>query len=127
EINDEFAEQGRAVYEALLARTGEGAPQPRLEPTRRALDLLGDPQRAYPIIQLAGTNGKTSTSRMIEGILRGYGLRTGLFTSPHLVSFNERIIVDGEPISNETLVRNWDDIQPYLNMVDLELEEAGEP
>ncbi|GHD39039.1 bifunctional folylpolyglutamate synthase/dihydrofolate synthase [Mycetocola manganoxydans] len=127
EINDEFAEQGRAVYEALLARTGEGAPQPRLEPTRRALDLLGDPQRAYPIIQLAGTNGKTSTSRMIEGILRGYGLRTGLFTSPHLVSFNERIVVDGEPISNETLVRNWEDIQPYLNMVDLELEEAGEP
>ena len=123
---DAYAEQGRAVYEALLARTGEAAPQPRLEPTRRALDLLGDPQRAFPIIQLAGTNGKTSTSRMIEGILRAYGLRTGLFTSPHLVHFNERIVVDGEPISNETLVRNWDDIQPYINMVDLELEEAGE-
>jgi dihydrofolate synthase/folylpolyglutamate synthase len=126
EHDDEYTEQGRAVYEALLARTGEAAPQPRLEPTRRALDLLGDPQRAYPIIQLAGTNGKTSTSRMIEGILRSYGLRTGLFTSPHLVHFNERIVVDGEPISNETLVRNWDDIQPYINMVDLELEEAGE-
>lgn len=125
--DDDFSEQGRAVYEALLTRTGEGAPQPRLEPTRRALDLLGDPQRAYPIIQLAGTNGKTSTSRMIEGILRGYGLRTGLFTSPHLVHFNERIVIDGEPVSNETLVRNWDDIQPYINMVDLELEEAGEP
>jgi dihydrofolate synthase/folylpolyglutamate synthase len=125
--DDEYTEQGRAVYEALLARTGEAAPQPRLEPTRRALDLLGDPQRAYPIIQIAGTNGKTSTSRMIEGILRGYGLRTGLFTSPHLVHFNERIVVDGEPISNETLVRNWDDIQPYINMVDFELEESGEP
>ncbi|MET0716061.1 MAG: folylpolyglutamate synthase/dihydrofolate synthase family protein [Mycetocola sp.] len=127
EHEDEYTEQGRAVYEALLARTGEGAPQPRLEPTRRALDLLGDPQRAFPIIQLAGTNGKTSTSRMIEGILRSYGLRTGLFTSPHLVHFNERIVVDGEPISNETLVRNWEDIQPYVNMVDLELEGAGEP
>jgi dihydrofolate synthase/folylpolyglutamate synthase len=126
EHEDEYTEQGRAVYEALLARTGESAPQPRLEPTRRALDLLGDPQRAYPIIQLAGTNGKTSTSRMIEGILRSYGLRTGLFTSPHLVHFNERIVVDGEPISNETLVRNWEDIQPYINMVDLELEESGE-
>lgn len=125
--DDDYTEQGRAVYEALLTRTGEAAPQPRLEPTRRALDLLGDPQRAYPIIQLAGTNGKTSTSRMIEGILRGYGLRTGLFTSPHLVHFNERIVVDGEPVSNETLVRNWDDIQPYINMVDLELEESGEP
>ncbi|SFN53936.1 bifunctional folylpolyglutamate synthase/dihydrofolate synthase [Mycetocola miduiensis] len=127
EHEDEYTEQGRAVYEALLARTGEGAPQPRLEPTRRTLDLLGDPQRAFPIIQLAGTNGKTSTSRMIEGILRSYGLRTGLFTSPHLVHFNERIVVDGEPISNETLVRNWEDIQPYVNMVDLELEGAGEP
>ncbi|MET1053032.1 MAG: folylpolyglutamate synthase/dihydrofolate synthase family protein [Mycetocola sp.] len=127
EIDDEFTEQARAVYEALLNRTGEGAPQPRLEPTRRTLDLLGDPQRAFPIIQLAGTNGKTSTSRMIEGILRAYGLRTGLFTSPHLVHFNERIVIDGEPVSNETLVRNWDDIQPYVNMVDLELEEAGEP
>lgn len=127
ETEDEYTEQGRAVYEALLTRTGEGAPQPRLEPTRRTLDLLGDPQRAYPIIQLAGTNGKTSTSRMIEGILRSYGLRTGLFTSPHLVHFNERIVIDGEPVSNETLVRNWDDIQPYINMVDLELEKAGEP
>ena len=126
DLDDEYSEQGRAVYEALLTRTGEGAPQPRLEPTRRALDLLGDPQRAYPIIQLAGTNGKTSTSRMIEGILRGYGLRTGLFTSPHLVHFNERIVIDGEPVSNETLVRNWDDIQPYINMVDLELEESGD-
>ncbi|MET4639931.1 folylpolyglutamate synthase/dihydrofolate synthase family protein [Mycetocola sp. 2940] len=126
EHEENYAEQGRAVYEALLARTGEAAPQPRLEPTRRALDLLGDPQRAYPIIQLAGTNGKTSTSRMIEGILRGYGLRTGLFTSPHLVHFNERIVVDGEPISNETLVRNWEDIQPYVNMVDLELEDSGD-
>lgn len=126
EHEENYAEEGRAVYEALLARTGEAAPQPRLEPTRRVLDLLGDPQRAYPIIQLAGTNGKTSTSRMIEGILRGYGLRTGLFTSPHLVHFNERIVVDGEPISNETLVRNWEDIQPYVNMVDLELEASGD-
>ena len=126
DFDDDFADQGDAVYAALLARTGEAAPQPRLEPTRRVLDLLGDPQRAFPIIQLTGTNGKTSTSRLIEGILRAYGLRTGLFTSPHLVRFNERIVLDGEPISNEALARNWDDIRPYVEMVDAELGEAGE-
>ncbi|AWB86655.1 bifunctional folylpolyglutamate synthase/dihydrofolate synthase [Mycetocola zhujimingii] len=126
EIDDEFADEGQAVYEDLLARTGEQAPRPRLEPTRRVLDLLGDPQRAFPIIQLTGTNGKTSTSRLIEGILRAYGLRTGLFTSPHLVSFNERIVIDGEPISNEALARNWEDIRTYVEMVDLELENAGD-
>ena len=122
----EFAEGARRVYDELLARVGEQAPQPRLGATRRAAELLGDPQRAYPVIHVTGTNGKTSTSRMIESVLRAYGLRTGLMTSPHLVRLNERIVVDGEPISDELLVANWDDIQPYLTMVDTELETAGE-
>jgi dihydrofolate synthase/folylpolyglutamate synthase len=82
--------------------------------------------RAYPVIHLAGTNGKTSTARMIESILRTLGLRTGLFTSPHLISLNERIHVDGEPISDETLVANWVDIKPYVEMVDAELLAKGE-
>jgi dihydrofolate synthase/folylpolyglutamate synthase len=90
------------------------------------VELLGDPQRAYPIIHITGTNGKTSTSRIAESILRAYGLRTGLLTSPHLVRFNERIVIDGEPISDENLARNWEDIEPYLAIVDSELEEAGE-
>jgi len=123
----DYAEGAARVTEELLARIGEAAPQPRLEPTRRAADLLGEPQRAYPVIHITGTNGKTTTSRIIESILRAYGLRTGLMTSPHLVRVNERIVIDGEPISDEALVRNWDDIQPYLLMVDTELEAEGEP
>ncbi len=114
------------VYAELLARVGEENPQPRLEATRRVAELLGDPQRSYPIIHITGTNGKTSTARIAESILRAHGLRTGLMTSPHLVRMNERIVIDGEPISNEALVANWDDIQPYLRMIDADLEAAGE-
>ena len=114
------------VYGELLARIGEANPQPRLAPTRKVLELLGDPQRTYPIIHITGTTGKTSTSRITESILRAYGLRTGLMISPHLVRVNERIVIDGEPISNEAFVANWDDIAPYLAMVDNELIEAGE-
>ncbi len=115
-----------AVYEQLLARVGEGAPQPRLEPTRRAVELLGDVHRAAPVVHITGTNGKTSTSRMIESLLRATGLRTGLLTSPHLERVTERIMIDGEPISDEAFARNWDDIQPYLLMVDAELTANGE-
>jgi len=114
------------VYAELLARIGEGSPQPRLEPTRRAVELLGDPQRAYPVIHIAGTNGKTSTSRITESILRAYGLKTGLLTSPHLTRVNERIVIDGSPISNRALVENWADIRPYLLLIDAELAAAGE-
>jgi dihydrofolate synthase/folylpolyglutamate synthase len=121
-----FQPQADRVYAELLARVGEANPQPRLEPTRRVAELLGDPQRAYPIIHVTGTNGKTSTSRIAESILRAHGLRTGLLTSPHLVRMNERIVIDGEPIGNEALAVNWADIQPYLAMVDAELEAAGE-
>ncbi|MDN4615145.1 folylpolyglutamate synthase/dihydrofolate synthase family protein [Leifsonia sp. F6_8S_P_1B] len=127
EFDDDVREQAEAVYQALLARVGEGAPERRLDATRRAVELLGDPQRAYPIVHITGTNGKTSTSRITESLLRAYGLRTGLLTSPHLVRFNERIVIDGEPISDEDLVRNWEDVAPYLEMTDAELIEAGKP
>jgi dihydrofolate synthase/folylpolyglutamate synthase len=122
----EFQAAADAVYADLLARVGEGAPQPRLEPTRRAVELLGDPHRAYPIIHVTGTNGKTSTSRIAASILSAYGLRTGLLTSPHLERVNERIVIDGVPISNRALAANWDDIQPYILLVDTELEAAGD-
>lgn len=126
DIYDEFADAADAVYAQLLQRIGEVNPQPRLEPTRRAMELLGDPQRSYPMIHITGTNGKTSTSRIVESLLRAHGLRTGLLTSPHLVHFNERIVIDGEPISNEALSDNWADIAPYIAMVDTELVAAGE-
>ena len=119
--DSEYQDDADRVYEELLARVGEAAPQPRLEPTRRVTELLGDPQRSYPIIHVTGTNGKTSTSRIAESILRAYGLRTGLMTSPHLVRVNERIVIDGHPISNRALAANWADIRPYIDMVDDEL------
>ena len=127
DVPDEFLEEGDAVYAALLARLGEAAPQPRLSATRQVAELLGDPQRSYPVIHITGTNGKTSTSRIIESILRAYGLRTGLFTSPHLERLNERIMIDGKPISNEALAANWRDIEPFIGLADKELEAAGEP
>lgn len=122
----EYLRAAQLAYAEISERLGEGAPQPRLEPTRRVVELLGDIHRSYPVIQVAGTNGKTSTARMIESILRTYGLRTGLFTSPHLVSVNERIQIDGEPIANDAFVANWLDIKPYIDMVDAELEQSGE-
>jgi dihydrofolate synthase/folylpolyglutamate synthase len=125
--DESFRDAADAVYETLLERLGESSPRPRLGPTRRAVELLGDPQRAYPIIHVTGTNGKTSTSRIIESILRAYGLRVGLFSSPHLLRFNERFMIDGEPITDEALARNWDDIEPYVQMADTELEAEGEP
>lgn len=127
ELEDaEFRAAADAAYQQLLDRIGEAQPQPRLEPTRKAAELLGDPQRAYPVVHITGTNGKTSTSRMIESILRAHGLRTGLLTSPHLTRVNERIVIDGRPISNRAFAENWDDIRPYLDLVDAELVAAGE-
>ena len=70
------------------------------------LDLLGSPQRAYPAIHLTGTNGKTSTARMIDSLLRAHGLRTGRYTSPHLETVRERISLDGEPVERGAVRRD---------------------
>src|SRR6195952_464468 len=119
--DDLYELEAGEVYQELLLRVGEGSPRPRLDATRRAAELLGDPQRAYPIVHITGTNGKTSTSRMIESLLRAHGIRTGMLTSPHLVRVNERIVIDGHPISNTALVDNWNDIKPFLAITDAEL------
>lgn len=113
------------VYDALLERVGEANPRPRIEPVRRLAELAGSPQLDFPVIQVAGTNGKTSTSRAIESLLRAHGLRTGLFTSPHLVDFTERFMIDGEPIDEELLASAWQELQLPLEVVDAELEAAG--
>jgi dihydrofolate synthase/folylpolyglutamate synthase len=91
------------------------------------MDVLGEPNKAFPIIHVTGTNGKTSTARMIESVLRAHGLSTGRYTSPHLSRVTERISIDGHPVPDETFVRIWDEIRPYLQIVDSELEAAGEP
>ena len=70
-----------AVERALLDRWPETRLDPSLDRIRALVDLLGDPQRACPVIHLAGTNGKTSTSRMVDALLRARGLRTGRYTS----------------------------------------------
>ena len=128
EARDEkyWASQSDIVLEKLLLRIPENKIRPRLEPTRRAVELLGDPQRSYRVIHVTGTNGKTSTTRFIERILREHGLRTGRFTSPHLVRINERMALDGEPVSDEQLISVYSDIEPILEFVDQELADSGE-
>lgn len=114
-------EDARRVEQILLGRIGESKPEKRLDATRRVLELLGDPQQMYGVIHIAGTNGKTSTARIIESLLRAHGLRTGLMTSPHLHRMNERISIDGQPISDRAFVENWADVEPFIQMVDAEL------
>ncbi len=115
------------VEHAVLARTPEHDVDPSLDAIRSLMDLMGEPQRAYPVVHITGTNGKTSTSRMIERLLRELGLRTGRFTSPHLTDVRERIAFEGEPIGPERFVAAWDDVAPYLEIVDARSREAGEP
>ncbi len=124
-MTDEFSVE--SVYAELLGRAPENKMEPRLAPLYRAMDVLGEPNKAYPIIHVTGTNGKTSTSRMIESVLRAQGLSTGRYTSPHLSKVTERISIDGHPVSDETFVRIWDEIRPYLQIVDAELEAEGQP
>ncbi len=113
------------VYAELLARAGETQVEVRLDATRRACELLGDIHRAAPVITVTGTNGKTSTGRMIEAIISAHDLRVGLFTSPHLHSVTERVRVDAAPVAVEDFVRIHDEIRPYLEIVDAELADEG--
>jgi dihydrofolate synthase/folylpolyglutamate synthase len=91
---------------------------PDLDRMRQLVDLLGHPERAYPSIHLTGTNGKTSTARMIDTLLLAFGLRSGRYTSPHLESVTERISIDGLPVSPEVFVQAYDDVIPYVEIVD---------
>jgi dihydrofolate synthase/folylpolyglutamate synthase len=114
------AETFAEVEDALLSRWPETRLEPSLDRIEAFTELLGDPQRAYPVIHLTGTNGKTSTSRMIDTLLRALDLRTGRFTSPHVERMSERISVDGEPLSDEAFVRAFNDVAPYTHLVDAE-------
>src|SRR3954453_6541457 len=91
---------------------------PDLDRIKDLLDLLGEPQGVYPSIHLTGTNGKTSTARMIDALLREFGLRTGRYTSPPLQSVTERIALDGAPLSAERFAEVYDDIAPLVEIVD---------
>ncbi|MFC3386883.1 bifunctional folylpolyglutamate synthase/dihydrofolate synthase [Couchioplanes azureus] len=95
-----------------------------MQKIRDLMDVLGSPQRAYPAIHLTGTNGKTSTARMIDSLLRAHGLHTGRYTSPHLETVRERISLDGEPVSEERLAATYDEVAPLADLID---KRAPEP
>jgi dihydrofolate synthase / folylpolyglutamate synthase len=121
-VTTDYAGRMREIEREIFARRPEHSINPSLDRISALVTLLGDPQRSYPVIHLTGTNGKTSTARMTEALLRGRGLRTGLFTSPHLSFVGERISVDGEPLDAERFVTAYDEIKPYVDIVDASQE-----
>lgn len=108
----------REVELEIGSRRAEHQIDPTLDRVAALVSLLGDPHRAFPIVHITGTNGKTSTARMIEALLRERGLRTGRFTSPHLVSMRERISIDGQPLSAERFIELYEEVSPYVQLVD---------
>ncbi|MEV4721575.1 folylpolyglutamate synthase/dihydrofolate synthase family protein [Micromonospora noduli] len=112
-----------AAVEAELNARGFTRMVFELDRIESLLDLLGSPQRAYPAIHLTGTNGKTSTARMIDSLLRAHGLHTGRYTSPHLETVRERISLDGEPVSEERFASVYREIKPLAELVDARSDE----
>ncbi|HLS16183.1 MAG TPA: folylpolyglutamate synthase/dihydrofolate synthase family protein [Beutenbergiaceae bacterium] len=122
----DLAQREAQISRSIIQRAPEHDIDPTLDRVAMLTDLLGRPQDAFRTIHITGTNGKTSTARMIERLLRESGLRTGQFTSPHLHTVRERITIDGEPISTEDFVTVWDDVEPYVQMVDDQLAQRGQ-
>ncbi|HEX6916638.1 MAG TPA: dihydrofolate synthase, partial [Phycicoccus sp.] len=123
----ELRKRMREVEESILARAPEHDLEPSLDRIRAVMDLLGEPQRTFPVIHVTGTNGKTSTARIIESLLREMGLKTGRFTSPHLHSMLERIAVGGRPVDAERFLAAYDDVIPFVDAVDARSVEEGGP
>ncbi|MEU3275494.1 folylpolyglutamate synthase/dihydrofolate synthase family protein [Saccharomonospora sp. NPDC006951] len=117
-----IAEQARYELRVVEAELDERWPETKIAPSLTRIttlaNLIGDPQRTYPVLHVAGTNGKSSTARMIEALLTRMGLRVGRYTSPHLQLVTERISIDGAPISPEKYVDTYRDIAPFIGMVD---------
>jgi len=115
------AEELRALAEVedeLNERWPETKIEPSLDRIEMLMDLLGHPERSFDVIHLAGTNGKSSTARMVDSLLRAFHRRVGLVTSPHLQRVTERIGIDGQPIHPRDYVRIWHEIKPFVEMVD---------
>ena len=121
------AERFAGVERDLASRWPESRLEPTLERVRATLDLVANPERGYPVIHVAGTNGKTSTARMIDSLLLAFGLHTGRFTSPHLHDVRERITLDGEPVDAERFVAAFDDVISYVDIVDARNAERDRP
>lgn len=116
-----------AAVADLLTRVPESIIAPSLDRVRAVVDLLGDPQNAAPIVHVTGTNGKTSTSRMVDALLRAFGVRTGGYTSPHLITPRERVLLEGRPITPDRFAATYREIAPYLELVDERSAEIGGP
>jgi len=106
------------IAAALNKRWPENQIEPSLDRILALVDALGSPHLTYPTIHIAGTNGKTSTARMIDQLLANLGYRVGRYTSPHLESFTERISLKGEPISDLEMIKTYEDIHLYLDLID---------
>ena len=127
EITSEDLQALAEVEAELDQRWSEVKIDPTLTRMELLMDLLGNPERSFPAIHVAGTNGKTSTVRMIEALMRAFHRRTGRTTSPHLQLATERIAIDGQPLHPRDYVRTWREIQPYVEMADAESEKEGGP
>jgi len=121
-ISPDDQERVDAIEQALLARWPETRIAPSTERIAALTDILGSPQLTYPTIHVGGTNGKTTTTRMIDSLLFAHGLRTGRFTSPHLETYRERIAINGEPIDPKELIFVYNDIAAYLDLMDTKFE-----
>lgn len=108
-----------AVERELNRRWPETVMEPSLDRISTLVDVLGEPHRGYPVVHLTGTNGKTSTARMVDAVLAEVGLRTGRYTSPHLQRATERINIDNRPITPEKYVQIYRDVEPFVELVDL--------
>jgi dihydrofolate synthase/folylpolyglutamate synthase len=113
----------RVLSELATRYPAEDKMIPDLERIALLCDLLGSPQKSYPSIHLTGTNGKSSTARMIDALLQGFGLRPGRYTSPHLDSVTERITVDGQPLTEEQFAAAYDEMAPFVELVDSRMPE----
>ena len=125
--NLEIRKQMREIEQSILARAPEHDLEPSLDRIVAVMNLLGDPQHAFPVIHVTGTNGKTSTTRMIERMLREMGLSTGRFTSPHLHNMRERIALNGNAIDAERFIASYEDVIPFIEMVDARSAADGDP
>ena len=115
------------VYRTIMSRAPEHDFDPNKDRLEMMMDLLGHPEQSFRVVHITGTNGKGSTARMVESICRHYGLRTGLYTSPHVEKVTERIRIDGQQLSDDEFVDIWDQVKDFVDLVDARSDEQGGP
>src|SRR4051794_34239134 len=115
---------GRLNYESV--GMPKAAADLRIGRMRRLLRRLGDPHLGLPIIHVAGTKGKGSTAAMMAAVLGASGARTGLYSSPHLHSLDERFVVDGEPASSDEIVALVDEVREAVEQLEVDDPHHGQ-